>query len=86
MVHHPLLSKVGSIGRGLGLDFLREFISLNKGCLEIFSHDGHARIEESVETYETRGDLFEGTILNISLRCDDSYYCFTPEQPSSPLF
>jgi hypothetical protein len=79
-------TKVGSIGRGLGLDLLREFISLNKGCLEVFSHDGYARIEESGETYETRGNLFEGTILNISLRCDDSYYCFTPEQPSSPLF
>ena len=79
-------TKIGSMGRGLGLDLLRRFISLNKGCLEVFSHDGYARIEEKGETYETRENLFEGTILNISLHCDDSYYCFTSEPPSSPLF
>jgi hypothetical protein len=80
-------TKIASmIGRGLGLDLLRRFIFLNKGCLEVFSHDGYARIEEKGQTYETRGNMFEGTILNISLHCDDSYYCFTSEQPSSPLF
>ena len=79
-------TKVGSVGRGLGLDLLRSFIRLNKGCLEVFSHDGYARIEEKGESYQTRDNIFEGTILNIGLHCDNSYYCFTSEQPSSPLF
>ena len=38
-------TKVGSPGRGLALD-VRELYQVNKGCLEVFSHDGYARIEE----------------------------------------
>jgi len=74
------------MGRGMGLDLLREFIRLNKGRLEVFSHDGYAKIDEKEEKYETRNSMFEGTILNISLQCDDRHYCFTTEVPSTPLF
>ena len=70
----------------MGLDLLREFIRLNKGRLEVFSHDGYAKIDEKEEKYETRNSMFEGTILNISLQCDDRHYCFTTEVPSTPLF
>ncbi len=74
------------MGRGMGLDLLKESVRLNKGCLEVFSHDGYARIDEKEERYETRPSMFEGTVLNISLQCDDRYYCFKSEVPDTPLF
>ncbi len=74
------------MGRGMGLDRLKEFVRLNQGCLEVFSHDGYARIDRQTERYETHGTTFEGTLLNISLQCDDRYYCFKSEAPAVPLF
>ena len=38
--------------RGMGLDLLKEFVRLNGGKLEIYSHDGYARIDSSGEIYE----------------------------------
>lgn len=79
-------TKPNGMGRGMGLDLLRDFVRLNKGRLEVFSHDGYARIDEKEEKYETRSSTFEGTILNISLQCDDRHYCFVEEVPKTPLF
>lgn len=79
-------TKPNGMGRGMGLDLLKEFVRLNKGRLEVFSHDGYARIDEREERYETRQSMFEGTVLNISLQCDDRYYCFKSEVPDTPLF
>jgi len=31
------------------------------------------------------GFFFEGTIVNIGLRCDDSYYCLSSETTPPPL-
>jgi hypothetical protein len=35
---------------------------------------------------EARAGFFEGTIVNIGLRCDDSYYCLSSEATPPPLF
>jgi hypothetical protein len=79
-------TKPNGRGRGMGLDLLKEFVRINKGRLEVFSHEGYARIDEKEERYETRPSMFEGTVLNISLQCDDRYYCFKSEVPGTPLF
>jgi hypothetical protein len=79
-------TKPNGMGRGMGLGLLKEFVRVNNGCLELFSHDGYARIDEREERYETRASMFEGTILNISLQCDDRYYCFQSEASDTPIF
>lgn len=74
------------MGRGIGLDLLRQFVKLNKGRLEVFSHEGYAVIDEQEERYETRPTFFEGTLVNISLRCDETHYCLASEVADEPLF
>ena len=62
------------IGRGIGLDLLKDFVKINKGKLEVFSHDGYAAIDEDHEEYSKRQTFFEGTLLNITLICNESLY------------
>lgn len=38
-------------GRGLGLDILKSFIKLNKGFLEIYSHDAYTKISSENEVF-----------------------------------
>lgn len=73
-------------GRGLGLDLLKGFIKINKGQLEIFSHEGYALINENRETYLNRQSSFEGTLVNITFRCDEPYYHLASETTDEPLF
>lgn len=79
-------TKPSGMGRGVGLDLIKQFVVLNKGKLEVFSHDGHAMITEAGERYFKRSCFFEGTLVNISLKCDESYYCLSSEVPTGPLF
>ena len=72
------------MGRGMGLDLLRQFVTVNKGSLEVFSHEAHSIIESGRAKMETRTSHFEGTIVNIALRCDDSYYCLASETSPAP--
>lgn len=72
--------------RGLGLDLLRDFVIQNGGRLEMFSHEGYAAIADGKISFAERGTFFEGTLVNISLRCDDSYYCLASEVANKPLF
>jgi len=43
-------------------------------------------IDEQGETYETRQTFFEGTLVNISLHCDETHYCLASEVADEPLF
>ena len=79
-------TKPNGSGRGLGLDLLKAFVKLNKGRLEIFSHEGYALIDENQETYLNRKAFFEGTLVNITFRCDESYYRLTSEATNEALF
>ena len=73
-------------GRGLGLDLLRAFVQQNKGRLEMFSHEGYALVTGERARFSERPSYFEGTLVNISLRCDERFYCLASELSNEPLF
>lgn len=67
---------------GLGLELLKEFIALNNGKLEVFSLDGYVEVTKQGVKPTVRPKGFVGTLLNISLRCDETYYLFSSETPA----
>lgn len=71
---------------GLGLDLLREFVQQNGGRLEMFSHEGYVCVADGQVTFGERPTFFEGTLVNISLRCDEKYYCLASELRDEPPF
>lgn len=77
---------VGGPGRGLGLDLLKSFVRVNHGRLEIYSHNGYAFVSDAHETYTNRVAFFQGTMVNITFRCDEKYYQLASEQPNESLF
>ncbi|AUT01651.1 ATP-binding protein [Nostoc sp. CENA543] len=76
----------GQVTGGIGLDYLKQFVHINKGKLQILSHDGCATIDEKQEIYENRQSFFGGTLVNITLLCDESYYALELEPDDEPLF
>lgn len=66
-------------GRGIGLDLLHNFVQKNGGRLEMFSHEGYVSINDGNISFTERNEFFEGTLVNISLKCDDSFYCLASE-------
>ena len=79
-------SKGHDISRGVGLDLLKEFIKINQGGLNMFSHEGYARIDNNIDMVANRISFFEGTLVNITLKCDESFYHFSDETFEGPLF
>lgn len=79
-------TKPNGTSRGMGLDLLKNFVKVNRGRLEIFSHEGYALISEGQETFMNRQTFFEGTLVNITLRCDESYYQLSSEVIDEPIF
>jgi len=69
-------------GRGLGLTTMKELVKANKGRLEIFSNDGYCSIDKNGETYGHQSTPFQGTIVNVTLVCDNLTYCFASETQS----
>lgn len=69
----------GGLGRGVGLDLLKQFVTINQGRMEIFSNDGHAVFELDQENYYQRGSFFKGTLINITLQCNETLYMLAPE-------
>jgi signal transduction histidine kinase len=84
--HPGTTTKPQGMGRGLGLNILKRFIQLNKGQLEIFSHDAYAFVDSSRERCLARKSYFGGTLVNISLVCDERQYCLSSEISKEPLF
>lgn len=74
------------IGRGVGLVLLKEFVQVNRGRFEMFSHEGYALIDEHSDTVNNRNTFFEGTLVNITLKCDESFYHFSDETVEGPYF
>lgn len=79
-------TKPNGMGRGLGLDLLRDFVKVNQGELEIYSHEGYGQIKEGRERYLDRSTFFEGTVVNITFHCDESYYHLVSEEQEDKLF
>lgn len=67
------------VPRGLGLDLLKEFIRVNEGKLEVYSNQSYAIINKDGEFYMDRYTAFGGTMIHITLRCDESLYKFKDE-------
>lgn len=65
--------------RGLGLDLLKNFVILNDGELEIFSHEGYTYINKVKEIHKKIDYYFGGTLVTITLKTDESYYCLASE-------
>lgn len=72
--------------RGLGLDLLKELVRANRGKLEVYSGDGYAYVGETRERYTGFATSFQGTVVNIALRCDDNFYYLASEKSDAPLF
>lgn len=73
---------IAGVARGLGLDLLKEFIRLNQGKLEVYSNEGYALIDKDGEKYKNRDISFEGTVIHITLCCDEHLYRFSDESPT----
>lgn len=73
---------IKTISRGIGLSTLENFILSNRGSLKIFSNDGYVNIKDNKITYERRTIDFQGTMINIAFKCDESYYCLASEVTS----
>jgi hypothetical protein len=71
---------------GLGLDLLSKFVTMNKGKLEIFSHEGYALVDQTGVKYGERSTWVKGTLVNITLQCNESYYHLASEVDNEPLF
>lgn len=67
-------TKADSVGRGMGLDILKEFVKTNAGKLEVFSHGGYTLIEPDREAYMSRSNYFDGTLVYIRLKSDENFY------------
>jgi len=59
---------------GMGLKLLKDFIQENEGRLDIYSHSGHAIIDNSGEKYGSINSFFRGTVVNISINIDQKFY------------
>lgn len=73
-------------GRGVGLDLLKEFVKLNNGRLEIFSNDGFAKISKNGDYFSRSNKFFGGTLVDITLICDEKLYSFSDEDISRSIF
>jgi signal transduction histidine kinase len=62
------------IAGGLGLDTLKTFVKEKQGRIEIFSHEGYAIIDPNQEDYRNIATFFQGTLINITVKCDPISY------------
>ena len=71
-----------NIPRGMGLDLLKNFISSNHGRLELYSNNAHVVISANGEYYEDCEHGFSGTVVHITLICDEKFYRLQSEVSS----
>jgi hypothetical protein len=76
-------TKWNGLGRGLGLDLLKRFVQVNAGRLDIYSDDAYAVVDAAEERYAKRSPSCRGTLVNITLKCDEAYYHLDTEAPET---
>jgi anti-sigma regulatory factor (Ser/Thr protein kinase) len=75
------------IPRGLGFGVLNEFVRVNKGNIRVYSNNCYASTDKdgdySVSKLNTN---FPGTLVTITINCDDRYYKFLNEPDDDNYF
>lgn len=78
---------IDDIPRGLGFGLLEEFVFVNEGSFKVFSNTCTANVDKDggykVEAMKTP---FSGTVVSISINCDDRHYKFVSEDNTSEQF
>jgi hypothetical protein len=73
-------TRKGNVPGGLGLKLIREFITLNQGCIQIVSDRGFWEFSPEGETLTRFAKPFPGTVINIEINtADTSNYCLSSE-------
>jgi len=76
-----------NIPRGLGFGLLSEFVSVNSGSLKIFSNSCYAAVgDNGVYVASKMKNIFNGTMINVTVKCDDRHYRFTSDSAKSEQF
>lgn len=70
------------VARGLGLDLLRAFVTVNEGSLELYSNSAYALMNKDGVVIKDLDVGFSGTIVQIKLKCDERLYRLKSEVPS----
>jgi hypothetical protein len=78
---------INNIPRGLGFGILKDFVKINKGSIKIYSNtcsahldsNGNYIVNEMIES-------FKGTMVTVTINCDDRYYRFKPEPSNKKSF
>lgn len=65
--------------RGLGLDLIKDFVRLNDGSVEIFSHHGHGIVTSTDERFRSLLPWISATVVQMRIRCDKMHYMFATE-------
>ena len=80
-------TKTGTNPGGLGLDFIFEFLKLNKGKIQIVSSDGYWEYRRGPIKKGLFKGVFPGTIANIEFNLDDqNYYLLKGEEDLDDIF
>ena len=80
-------TKQGSIPGGLGLKLIREFITLNKGKMQIASDYGYWELSDGSVTTKQFQNKFPGSAVNIKINISDPcLYCFEDEIAPEDIF
>ncbi|MEW6466359.1 MAG: ATP-binding protein [Pseudomonadota bacterium] len=65
-------TRKGNVPGGLGLKLLREFVSLNKGRIQIVSDRGYWELNAGQEILKRMDHSFPGTVVNIEINTADT--------------
>lgn len=79
-------TRQSGVAGGVGLDYLKSFVKINGGKLQFFSHNGYVAIDENQEIYQNRDSFFQGTLVNITLQCDEARYILASETDDQEPF
>lgn len=75
------------IPRGLGFDLLNQFVTINNGKLFIYSNDVVASSDGSGGmNISAHKNYLSGTLVSITIHCDDRFYFFASEPKNPPFF
>ena len=80
-------TKTGRIPGGLGLKLLRDFVTLNKGRIQIVSDAGYWELANGVVTTKAFQQPFPGTVVNLEINAADRQsYCLQSEKSLDNIF